>query len=185
MAFSQNEDGGLFLASGSIDGTILLWDVAARATTAMLKGHTEAITSVSFSPDGTILASGSLDDTVLLWDIATGNASTLEGHIDDVFSVAFSPDGMLLSSGSLDGTILLWDISPYITPLTPTSAPTPDFDGDGIVGIPDFLLFVDHFGLTQSDAGYDARYDLDENGTIGVGDFLIFVDAFGKEVSSN
>ena len=59
--------------------------------------------------------------------------------------------------------------------------PTPDFDGDGIVGIPDFLEFVDHFGLSQGDAGYDARYDLDGDGTIGVGDFLIFVDAFGQE----
>ncbi len=59
--------------------------------------------------------------------------------------------------------------------------PTPDFDGDGIVGIPDFLLFVEQFGLSQSDAGYDARYDLDEDGSIGIGDFLIFVDAFGQE----
>ena len=59
--------------------------------------------------------------------------------------------------------------------------PTPDFNGDGIVGIPDFLLFVEQFGLSQGDAGYDARYDLDGDGSIGIGDFLIFVDAFGQE----
>ena len=59
--------------------------------------------------------------------------------------------------------------------------PTPDFDGDGIVGIPDFLEFVDHFGLSQGDEGYDARFDLDGDGTIGVGDFLIFVDVFGQK----
>ncbi|MDE2799410.1 MAG: cadherin-like beta sandwich domain-containing protein [Gemmatimonadota bacterium] len=56
-----------------------------------------------------------------------------------------------------------------------------DFDGDGIVGIPDFLLFAAQFGLSHGDVGYDARYDLDGDGTIGIGDFLIFVDAFGKE----
>ena len=59
--------------------------------------------------------------------------------------------------------------------------PTPDFDSDGTVGIPDFLLFVDHFGLTQGDVGYDARYDLDGDGSIGISDFLIFVDAFGQK----
>ncbi|MDE2828961.1 MAG: M12 family metallo-peptidase [Gemmatimonadota bacterium] len=62
---------------------------------------------------------------------------------------------------------------------------TPDFDGDGTVGIPDFLLFVDQFGLSQGDEGYDVRFDLDGDGTIGIGDFLIFVEDFGKKVPSN
>lgn len=61
---------------------------------------------------------------------------------------------------------------------------SPDFDGDGVVGIPDFLLFVNHFGLSRGDEEYDAQYDLDGNHTIGISDFLIFVDAFGKEVPS-
>ena len=103
---------------------------------------------------------------------------TLEGHISEVWSVAFSRDGSVLASGSLDGTVLLWDMSPYVTLQSQT--PSPDFDGDGIVGISDLLLFVDHFGLTQGDAGYDARYDLDEDGIIGFGDFLLFSNAFAK-----
>ena len=32
-----------------------------------LKGHTDYVYSVSFSPDGQTLASGSHDGTVLLW----------------------------------------------------------------------------------------------------------------------
>ena len=63
----------------------------------------------------------------------------------------------------------------------PVASPTADFDGDGTVGISDFLLFATRFGLSQGDAGYDARFDLDGDGTIGIGDFLLFVDAFGKE----
>ena len=59
---------------------------------------------------------------------------------------------------------------------------SPDFDGNGVVGIPDFLQFVDHFGTSRGGAGYDAKYDLDSNGAIGIPDFLIFVDSFGKEV---
>ena len=60
--------------------------------------------------------------------------------------------------------------------------PSSDFDGDGTVGMPDFLLFVDHYGTSRGDAGYDAKYDLDGNGVIGIPDFLIFVDNFGTQV---
>ena len=61
---------------------------------------------------------------------------------------------------------------------------SPDFNGNGVVDIPDFLMFVESFGLRQGDEGYEARFDLDGDGTIGIGDFLIFVDSFGKEVPS-
>ena len=59
---------------------------------------------------------------------------------------------------------------------------SPDFNGNGIVDIPDFVLFVDVFGLKESEERYEAKYDLDGNGEIGVSDFLIFFDTFGKEV---
>lgn len=68
--------------------------------------------------------------------------------------------------------------------VTSVAAPSPDFDGDGVVGIPDFLLFVNHFGSSRGDGTYDAKYDLDGNGVIGIPDFLLFVDNFGKDVSS-
>ena len=55
-----------------------------------------------------------------------------------------------------------------------------DFDGDGSVGISDFLLFVSHFGSAVGHANYDARYDLDGDGQIGIADFLIFVQDFGQ-----
>ena len=42
-----------------------------------------------------------------------------------------------------------------------------DFDGDGVVGIPDFLQFVDQFGLSQGDRRFDSKFDLDGNGIIG------------------
>ena len=178
---------GTTLASGSEDGTVKLWDIATGTNIATLEGYP---LDLSFSPDGTILASGTshlnkdVNKDVILWDVATlKNIATLEGHTNRVNSVSFSPDGTTLASGSEDGTVLLWDMSPYITPQTPTSAPTPDFNGDGTVGISDFLQFVELFGFSQGDAGFDARFDLDGDGVIGVGDFLIFVDNFGKKVS--
>ena len=69
VAFSP--DGGT-LASGSLDGTIRLWDVAdpadPRPLGQPLTGSTVAVDSVAFSPDGHTLASGSDDGTIRLWN---------------------------------------------------------------------------------------------------------------------
>ena len=63
-----------------------------------------------------------------------------------------------------------------------SSPPSPDFDRNGVVGIPDFLLFVSAFGTNEGREEYESTYDLDGNGEIGIPDFLIFVDNFGKAV---
>ncbi|MEP6896284.1 MAG: WD40 repeat domain-containing protein, partial [Chloroflexota bacterium] len=104
VAFSPI-DGGKTLASGSGDGTVILWDVATGKPIGQpLTGHASGVSSVAFSPDGKTLASGNADHTVILWDIATGKpiGQPLTGHTGWVFSVAFSPDGKTLASGSVD-----------------------------------------------------------------------------------
>ena len=68
----------------------------------------------------------------------------------------------------------------FLQAATPPSA---DFNGNGIVDIPDFLLFLDGFGYREGQEGYEAQYDLDINNEIAIPDFLIFVDNFGKEVN--
>jgi len=76
-----------------------------------LTGHTDSVTSVAFSPDGSLMASGSRDRTIRLWRVSDGAlVRTLRGHTDWVYSVAFSPDVSLMASGS-SGTIRLWRVS--------------------------------------------------------------------------
>ncbi|MFT5366220.1 MAG: hypothetical protein ACI8V2_001167 [Candidatus Latescibacterota bacterium] len=62
------------------------------------------------------------------------------------------------------------------------SGPSPDLNGDGTVGFPDFLIFAQAFGKNSGDAGYVAKADLDSNGNIGFSDFLVFAQSFGKDV---
>ena len=80
---------------------------------------------------------------------------------------------------------LLFLISPLSLFSQDSSPPSYDFNGNGVVDIPDFLLFVNAFGSKKGQKKYDAKYDLDGNGEIGVGDFLLFMDNFGKTVNDN
>lgn len=77
---------------------------------ATLRGHTDAVGAVSWSPDGSRLASCSTDLTVRIWSVARGEClRVLTGHTDHVFDVAYSPDGRYVASGSRDHTVRLWD----------------------------------------------------------------------------
>lgn len=162
---------------GRIIGSVRLWDLATKKNIASVEGNWSQSASGAFSPDGKLLAAGWFSGAIRLWDLTSKEVvATLRGHRGWVNSLSFSPDGTTLASGSRDGTVLLWDTAPYVTP---RSAPA-DFDGDGKVGFPDFLLFAAQFGLSEDDAGYDAQFDLDSDGAVGFSDFLIFAESFGQ-----
>ncbi|MBP7283008.1 MAG: hypothetical protein KBA66_15600 [Leptospiraceae bacterium] len=102
---------GKYLASGSDDNTIKIWDLENAKEMKSLTGHSSYVTSVSFSPDGKYLASGSYDKTIKIWDLENAKErKSLTGHSSYVNSVSFSPDGKYLASGSNDSTIKIWDL---------------------------------------------------------------------------
>jgi WD40 repeat protein len=100
--------------TGSQDGTLKLWDIAAARLVRTFVGHKGDITAVVLSPDGTRALSGSKDKTIRLWDVSTGRLiRTVYAHLDsssEVTSVGFSLDGRrLLSSSAGEGAAKLWD----------------------------------------------------------------------------
>src|ERR1700687_3448185 len=76
----------------------------------VLRGHTDWIGRIAWSPDGSYLASPSADKTIRIWNARSGVCvRILKGHTQTVEGVAWSPDGQRLASASYDKTIRLWE----------------------------------------------------------------------------
>ena len=94
---------------GLHSGDVVILDAITGSHKSVLSRHTEGVSSLSFSQDGTLLISGSSDNTINVWDIQTGGiAKTFRGP-DWVDSVSISPDAFTIASGSETG-IRLWDV---------------------------------------------------------------------------
>ena len=98
---------GRILASGSRDGEIKLWEMAAGKERATLDGHDSSVQALAFSPDGKTLASGSLNGQLKLWDSVTGHEKRcIAGKLGPVKALAYTPDGKVLAVG---GYVREWD----------------------------------------------------------------------------
>jgi WD40 repeat protein len=123
-SLSVNKNGTHF-AAGCEDSVVRLYSLQKQVNgntstssapipelASQLRGHTQGVRSVNFSPCGTKLVSAAADNLIKVWDVASGKeAKTLEGHTDWVFSACFFPaenDNRVLS-GSFDKSVCIWD----------------------------------------------------------------------------
>ena len=61
---------GRWVAAGSLDTVVRIWEVGTGKLVERLKGHRKSVYSVAFTPDGRGLVSGSLDKTLKYWDVS-------------------------------------------------------------------------------------------------------------------
>ena len=114
---------GKWLASGGSDGGVRLWrvpqpaqpgqeQVAPAVTSIPLRGHSDAVHALSFSPDGSWLASADDGGEVRLWNVAQPDDNVLLGrHTANVRGLAFAEGdgGPVLVSTGYDGEVRLWN----------------------------------------------------------------------------
>ena len=110
--FQPARSGGM-LCTGTADNCVRVWKALKGDCVAMLVGHKDPVTSVSFDPlNGDILCSGSEDTTVRVWKVSAQKQTRVfegkSGHRSPVTCVSYNPNGDLILAGAQDKTLRLW-----------------------------------------------------------------------------
>lgn len=87
-------------------------ELQVRAT---LRGHTDTVSLLSFSPDGKYLASGSLDSTVTLWRTSPGEgwerSHVLTDLYGEIMSLLWHPSSLVLVASAEDAQSAMWNVT--------------------------------------------------------------------------
>lgn len=115
---------GQMLLTGSLDMTARVWNLSHLKTLILdessekkmscqviLKGHSNRINCIVFTPCNTKAISSSTDNSLRIWDISTGESlAKMSGHSSLVSSIALSSSGDVCASASGDASCRLWNI---------------------------------------------------------------------------
>jgi WD40 repeat protein/tRNA A-37 threonylcarbamoyl transferase component Bud32 len=93
LAFSSD---GTWMASASVDNTIILWNILDGKSIATLRGHDKPISKVLFHPDGRCISASNEEGTIKFWNASTG-AELLNIQEEGLQAIALSPDGRQLA----------------------------------------------------------------------------------------
>jgi WD40 repeat protein len=114
MSLCWSKDGAyIFTGTMSVDQTIRKWQSIDGKELVVIRGHTNAVTSLCLSPDGSHLVSASDDYSVRIWDLETNQEiGDPLWHDDEVDAVAMSSDGQYFASAisGPEAKIYVWSL---------------------------------------------------------------------------
>ena len=118
-----------YLASGSADGVVKVWDILRGYVTHVFKGHGGVVSALAYNysvdPSSVNqrnkmqLITASVDTRIRIFELSTPSQdkpnlkpiAALEGHVSVPRGLDVSPDGNWLVSGGRDSVVLVWDLS--------------------------------------------------------------------------
>jgi WD40 repeat protein len=99
-----------WVASGSTDGSVQIWDVEAGMLRQTLKGHAGWVESLTFSHDSQRLASAAFQDNIIrVWDVESSTQASLQDHDDGINGLSLSSDGLWLAAACGNKTARIWN----------------------------------------------------------------------------
>lgn len=122
---------GRWLATGSSDGQIQLWQVRDGSRLQAVRPHTGAVLALVFDPNGHKLYSAGADGTVWVWDVTATTPPSIildaplnrpyaltftridgsQGVVDEALtSLAVRSDGLLLVAGTNENRLIIIDL---------------------------------------------------------------------------
>lgn len=118
-----SSDGKTLASGGGWDHNVHLWDVGTGKVKHILRGHTNEIRDIAFSPKGETFITASKDKTISVWDVGSGTRSqhfptpgarheklATGRKIDDVFAMQFFKTGEHFITISRAGTVYICDV---------------------------------------------------------------------------
>ncbi|BFZ65225.1 60S ribosomal subunit assembly or modification protein [Saitoella coloradoensis] len=100
---------GQFVATGGMDGRVLVWRVSDGEFLTTLEGADEVIW-LEWHPKGSVLLCGAQDGNVWMWAIPSGNVmQVFASHTGPVNAGCFNPNGKSIVTVSDDGSLVHWD----------------------------------------------------------------------------
>ena len=108
---NDNNNTAVLLATGSLDGTVSVYDANAGGKyVRRLEGPETGVEWLEWHPNGPIVLAGCEDFCAWMWNASDGNLmQVFAGHSGSVSCGQFSKDGKVVFTGSFDGSFRAWN----------------------------------------------------------------------------
>jgi WD40 repeat protein len=115
LTVTYSPDGKLLALGGGHykpkEYSVKLWDLSSEKVIRVIKGHSDTIMAVVFTPEGKKLITASADHTIKIWEVESGKQiASWVAHDSVIRDLAISPSGKLLVSCGGDHFARVWDL---------------------------------------------------------------------------